>query len=82
VSGLRVFCSAFADRGVCHDGAKKDFLEDYHTLTAISPITWRRTIRKRCCVEMILSSRAAAFFARNDELNRAVNVNPEKGLCC
>lgn len=29
---------------------------------------------------IFILGRAAAFFARNDELNRAVNVEPEKGL--
>ncbi len=62
-------------------GATERFLEDYHDInrnfTANTTINYARP----CCGKMILSSGgAAAFFARNDELNRAVNVEPEKGL--
>ncbi len=60
---------------------QKDFLEDYHDINRNFTHNRRSTIRKPCCGKMILSSGAQPpSLPVNDELNRAVNVEPEKGL--
>ncbi len=60
---------------------QKDFLEDYHDInrnfTHNLAINYTETLLRE---NDFILGRAAAFFARNDELNRAVNVEPEKGL--
>jgi hypothetical protein len=60
---------------------RKDFLEDYHDInrnfTHNLAINYTETLLRE---NDFILGRAAAFFARNDELNRAVNVEPEKGL--
>ena len=60
---------------------QKDFLEDYHDInrnfTHNTAINYTETLLRE---NDFILGRAAAFFARNDELNRAVNVEPEKGL--
>lgn len=60
---------------------QKDFLEDYHDInrnfTHNPAINYTETLLRE---NDFILGRAAAFFARNDELNRAVNVEPEKGL--
>jgi hypothetical protein len=60
---------------------RKDFLEDYHDInrnfTHNLAINYTETLLRE---NDFILGRAAAFFARNDELNRAVNVDPEKGL--
>ncbi|HBT5189394.1 TPA: diguanylate cyclase, partial [Klebsiella quasipneumoniae] len=60
---------------------RKDFLEDYHDInrnfTHNLAINYTETLLRE---NDFILGRAVAFFARNDELNRAVNVEPEKGL--
>ncbi|WP_374741271.1 diguanylate cyclase domain-containing protein [Klebsiella variicola] len=60
---------------------RKDFLEDYHDInrnfTHNLAINYTETLLRE---NDFILGRAATFFARNDELNRAVNVDPEKGL--
>ena len=60
---------------------QKDFLEDYHDInrnfTHNLAINYTETLLRE---NDFILGRAATFFARNDELNRAVNVDPEKGL--
>ena len=56
---------------------QKDFLEDYHDInrnfTHNLAINYTETLLRE---NDFILGRAAAFFARNDELNRAVNVEP------
>lgn len=79
--GLPVFCSVYADRYFVTLAQQKDFLEDYHDInrnfTHNLAINYTETLLRE---NDFILGRAAAFFARNDELNRAVNVEPEKGL--
>ena len=60
---------------------RKDLLEDYHHInrnfTHNMATNYTETLLRG---NDFILSRAATFFARNDELNNAVNVNPEKGL--
>ncbi|HAT1612537.1 TPA: diguanylate cyclase [Raoultella planticola] len=60
---------------------RKDFLEDYHHInrnfTHNMAMNYTETLLRG---NDFILNRAATFFARNDELNKAVNVNPEKGL--
>ena len=60
---------------------RNDFLEDYHHInrnfTHNMATNYTETLLQG---NDFILTRAATFFARNDALNEAVNVNPEKGL--
>ncbi|MEF3088201.1 sensor domain-containing diguanylate cyclase [Raoultella sp. WB_B2P2-3] len=60
---------------------KKNFLEDYHhvnrNFTHNLAINYTESLLR---VNDHILTRATTFFSRNDELNNAVNLDPQKGL--
>ena len=60
---------------------KKNFLEDYHhvnrNFTHNRAINYTESLLRE---NDFILSRATTFFSRNDELNSAVNLDPQKGL--
>ena len=60
---------------------RNDFIEGYHhtnrNFTHNMATNYTETLLRG---NDFILARAATFFARNDELNNAVNINPEKGL--
>lgn len=60
---------------------KKNFLEDYHhvnrNFTHNLAINYTESLLR---VNDHILTRATTFFSRNDELNKAVNLDPQKGL--